>query len=257
MLGNYLFNEAAESVTGNRVVFDPINAMVDALSEDEVNAGTIAGRMAGEIGSNIPGGNVLSSVMFDENTRRKYFGNADPARFGTGVVLPVITKGGSAIIKAAGGENIDNLMPDLLDVGSKLLPPFGGAQAKKTIQGLQSLRKGGVYGKTQGEETLKFPIAKTPENKAKSILFGQYSTPEAREYFDKNRRPLSAKQTEQVKMSIEPKSAYERLMTVRKIDTIKNKIKEVNTDRKLTESQKEKKLSGLYQQWDELRNNTR
>jgi hypothetical protein len=145
------------------------------------------------------------------------------------------------------------LTKGLQDPLYKLLPPFGGAQAKKTIEGLTSFNKGMVEKK--GE--MRFPVAKTPENLAKSALFGQYSTDEAREYFEKNRRKLSEKQTQQVQASENPKSAYERLMSIRKIDTIKSKIADIRKDAKLTENEKDKKINALLQQWEELRSNTK
>jgi hypothetical protein len=160
-------------------------------------------------------------------SRKQLFGRNDPTRFGEGLML---TKG-------------------LQDPLYKLIPPFGGAQAKKTIEGLTSFNKGAVEKK--GE--MRFPVAKTPGNLAKSALFGQYSTKEAKEYFDKNRRPLSEKQTQQVQASDNQKSAYERLMSIRKIDTIKGKIADVRKDEKLSENEKEKQMDKLLQQLEELR----
>jgi hypothetical protein len=239
MLGNYLFNEVAESTTGNRVVFDPIDALADALTEEDMTPLKAAGRLGGEALSNIPLGQKVAT-MFPESaediktplgdinlSRKQLFGRNDPTRFGEGLML---TKG-------------------LQDPLYKLIPPFGGAQAKKTIEGLTSFSKGMVEKK--GE--MRFPVAKTPTNLAKSALFGQYSTDEAREYFEKNRRKLSEKQTQQVQASENPKSAYERLMSIRKIDTIKSKIADVRKDEKLSANEKDKKMDKLLQQLEELR----
>jgi hypothetical protein len=240
MLGNYLFNEATEKLTGSGVVFDPIGAMQDALSEEEITPLGVAGRLGGEALSNIPLGQTIASLVpeyqstldlgvkkIDIPSRQQLFGREDPTRFGSGLL---IAKG-------------------LQDPLYKLIPPFGGAQAKKTIEGLTSFNKGAV--EKNGE--MRFPVEKTPGNLAKSALFGQYSTNEAREYFEKNRRKLSEKQTQQVQASENPKSAYERLMTVRKIDTIKGKITDIRKDAKMSENEKEKQMNKLLQQLEELR----
>lgn len=248
MVGNYLFNEAAENLTGNRVVFDPINAMMDALSEEDANAGTVVGRMAGEIGSNIPIGNVIASTLFDDSTRKKYFGNSDPARYGTGVVTPVLTKAGSSLLKFAGGEKIDNLAPDLLDIGSKLILPFGGAQLKKTVEGVKAVNAGGDYSiNTAGEKSLKYPILKTPGNYIKAGVFGKYALPEAKEYYDNARRPLSPKQTQIYEsMADNGKEMYNAMMKKREIDSLKDQITKVLKDGGMDPDKKQKKVSELY-----------
>jgi hypothetical protein len=242
MVGNYLFNETTERITGSGVVFDPVGAMTDALSEEDMTPLKVAGRLTGEVLSNVPLGQTVANSeaifptyggpgLFGVNmpSRKELFGREDPTRFGSGLL----------IAKAA------------QDPLSKLIPPFGGAQAKKSIEGLMAFSKGSVEKK--GE--MRFPIEKNIGNLARSALFGQYSTPEAREYFDKNRRPLSEKQTKQVKASENPKESYERLMTIRKIDTIKTKIASVKKDAKLSVSERNKQIDKLLQQLEELRNN--
>jgi hypothetical protein len=80
---------------------------------------------------------------------------------------------------------------DLLKSGSLLIP--AGSQIKKTIEGLQSYNKGESV--TPSGNT-RFPIDKNFQNYMKSMLFGQYSTPDAQHYFDSNTRPLSEKQSD-------------------------------------------------------------
>jgi len=93
-------------------------------------------------------------------TRKEIFGRNDPTRFGTGLL---VNKG-------------------ISDPLFKVLPPFGGAQIKKTIQGIKAVNKGKsetVAGKFQ------YKINKTPGNKVKASLFGKSSLPESQAYYDK------------------------------------------------------------------------
>jgi hypothetical protein len=242
LLGNYLFNNATEGLTGNRVTFDPIDAMVDALNEEEATAGKVAGRLAGEVLSNVPLGQTLAATYPEYGadittplgsvslpSRQELFGDNDPTRFG----------GGLLVTKA------------LSDPLYKIAPPFGGAQAKKTIEGLTSLNKGMV----EKNGKMSFPVEKNTENALKSALFGKYSTKEAREYFDKDRRPLSEKQTQDLLKKPNIKGNYEKLMNERKVNTLKNKIKEVKENKKLTPKEKQEKISSLQKEISNILSN--
>jgi hypothetical protein len=232
LLGNYMFNSVTEKITGNRVTFDPIDSMMDALTEEDTNALKVGGRFAGEVLSNVPLGQTIASLYpeygADVSTpagnlkipsRKELFGDNDPTRFGGGLL---VAKG-------------------LADPLYKIAPPFAGSQIKKTVEGIQSVNKGMV----EKDNKMRFPVDQTFKNYAQSALFGKYSTPEAREYFDKDRRPLSEKQTQQVGTN---KAQHELLMRNRKIDTIKTKIKDVQKDTKLTNEARNKKLNDLYKQ---------
>ncbi|MDP1722959.1 MAG: hypothetical protein Q8L37_07195 [Candidatus Gottesmanbacteria bacterium] len=80
----------------------------------------------------------------------------------------------------------------------KVAPAFfpGGVQIRKTVEGLQSYNKGES---TTPTGNIRFPVEQTFPNYVKSMLFGQYSTPQAQTYFDSNARPLSANQSELVR----------------------------------------------------------
>jgi hypothetical protein len=251
LLGNYLFNNAVQSVTGSRVTFDPINAMEEALSEDNTNLFQkgynflakgekptlnkditplqLGGRVGGEVLSNVPLGSTFASQL-PEATRMKYFGRTDPTRFGTGLML---TKG-------------------LQDPLYKLLPPMGGGQIKKSIEGLKSVQilpkdlqgnKQEVSG-SYNKDKLRFPVEKTPANIAKAALFGQYSSKEAVEYFRRNGRELSEEQTKQlenwVKSGRDPKTFYDNILKDRELNKLKSELSKVNKNDKLTLAEKQK-----------------
>jgi len=193
---SHIFNKAAEKVRGSDVVFDPINAALEAgksyKEEEDKTTGLakIIGRMSGEVLSNIPLGQSLAfmipeagvKIPFKKDkegkdvkiSRSEFFGEGDPFRFGGGLVA---TRG-------------------LQDPLYKLAPPFGGQQAKRTKEGLGAVKKG--YSETKGGR-VRFSIDKTLFNTLKAGVFGQYSTPEAREYFEKELSPLGESASERVK----------------------------------------------------------
>jgi len=182
-VANHLFNKAAEKIRGSAVSFDPIQAMSDALQPDQTPLQR-GGRLAGEVLSNIPLGQTAAAAYpeygmkaagIELPTRKKFFGREDPTRFG----------GGALFVKG------------LQDPLYKVLPAFGGGQIKKTISGAKLLSKG--YSETPSDK-IRFLKPESTIGKAKSVLFGEYGTPQAREYFDKNRKPLGEKQTEKFKI---------------------------------------------------------
>ena len=63
----------------------------------------------------------------------------------------------------------------------------GGVQAKKTIGGLAAFDRG--YSQTPSGK-VRYPIPATLGNLFKTGLFGEYSTPEARQYFDGGKKPV-------------------------------------------------------------------
>jgi len=171
-IANYIFNKGAEAVRGSAVTFDPIQATLDALGEfqkDPSGQGALkaGGRLAGEALSNIPLGQTVAGAYPEFGfkagdtqfpTRKELFGKSDPTRFGSGLV-------------AAKG---------LQDPLFKVLPPFGGGQVKKTIEGLSAYKEGASV---TPKGNVRYEIPQTPSNLVKSALFGQYATPEARDYF--------------------------------------------------------------------------
>jgi hypothetical protein len=171
----YLFNNVSEKITGHRVALDPIQAVLDGIEEirqrpNMGGAGRAVGRLAGEVLSNIPiGQSVAASPLFPEYggnvmgvnmpSRKELFGKADPTRFG----------GGLLSTKA------------LQDPLYKILPPFGGSQLKKTIQGTQAVLAGKS---TDKAGTTQFEVGGSPIKDLQALAFGKYSSTEARSYFD-------------------------------------------------------------------------
>lgn len=178
---SYLMNRGAEAVRGTPVTFDPIQALIDGSTQasdeledtgDPVRAAfKFTGRQVGEILSNLPVGQTVAQAVPDDfinfasggtiKDKKDFFGTADPGRFG----------GGLLAIKS------------LSDPLYKLLPPFGGAQAKRTIEGIKAMLSGEVRNKNND---LSFKVKATPMSVAQAFLFGQNATPEARKFYAEN-----------------------------------------------------------------------
>jgi hypothetical protein len=165
----YIFNNVIEKATGNRPVLDPINALKDGVSNviDEPNltgATKAGGRLFGEVLSNVPLGQSVAGLYPEYGTsilptRKEFFGEEDPTRFG-----------GMLLARAA------------TDPLFKLAPSFGGGQLKKTLQGLSSVGAGKVKSKSGA---FLYPIDQTPANYVRGTLFGRQGLPETGTYYNK------------------------------------------------------------------------
>lgn len=216
---SYIMNRAAEEIRGSDVSFDPINAVVEGIEafNEEENKGTGAlrfgGRVGGEVLSNVPFGQTVAAIYPEYGnkdvglpTREQLFGKGDPTRYGSGLLA---TKG-------------------LQDPLFKLIPPFGGQQLKRTIEGIGTTLKG--YSETPSGD-VRFPTDNDPLRNIQRAIFGQYSTPEAREYFDKDRRPLGENQTEVFKnLGDDSKAYYNDIIQNRELEEEVNKAKEAGME---------------------------
>jgi len=171
---SYLMNSVAEVLRGSRVVYDPIDAVVDGLMSNDDDEGVIeriskfTGRQIGEILSNVPFGQTLAALYPEYGmqiagksmpSRRGLFGEGDPTRFGGGLLIA--------------GSISDPIF--------KLLLPFGGVQLQKTIKGGRALLEKEVRSKS-GKSRL-FKVEDDITSVFQALAFGPYSLPESREYF--------------------------------------------------------------------------
>lgn len=244
-LANAMFNKAMEEIRGSGVVFDPINAMIEA-SEEGLTPLERGGRVAGEVLSNIPLGQTLASQYPEYGfnfygtempTRKELFGRNDPTRFGTGLA-GVLTKG-------------------FQDPVTKIVLPFGGLQIEKTAKGAKALYNEGVYNDKNilGNDLsqLKYPVEQNTPNLLKGLLFGASAFPEVREYYEQENRPLSEKQTLQYQNADDKGKFYNYIQFKRDYDNLTRKINEVKKDRELTKRQKEEEIRMLIKKLKELK----
>jgi hypothetical protein len=223
----YVFNELFEKVTGRRPAFDPIGVVQKAYEDytnPELRKSEATAKLIDNIKNQLPYAGAL-----------------------TGGRIP-ITNAVPEIEALLTGKA--KLGKELIDTATSLALPTGGGQIRKTVEGLTAMGKNplspqllsGSYKKSEEGPQLKYPIANNPQNLARASLFGQYSVPEAREYFANTMTPLSVKQTkvveEAAKKGIDPKTSYELLLDLRKLTKKSDEIKAINKKSELTSKQK-------------------
>jgi hypothetical protein len=225
-LANFALNKGMEEVRGNGVVFDPIQAIYEATTEEDLGVAERAGRVGGEVLSNMPLGSTLATLypeygisndFADLPTREKLFGRNDPTRFGGGLLA---VKG-------------------LQDPLYKVAPSFGGGQIKKTVQAGQDLgllpklkkQEGKIlpklekqdlpasYSNTKQGDRMRTTIAPKLSSIAKGLAFGRGAIPEVKKYYESGKVPLGTKQTENIKKLIDkgydPNKLFETLNGIR------------------------------------------
>lgn len=247
---SWLFNSTIEPLTGQRPLPDPIEAIAsgieggDTFGDKLLQAG---GSLAGEALSAVPGGQFVASIVPEYGVttginapdfiktavpslvgeqgtislpgREELFGGNDPSRYMTGGAIPLV-------------KGITNPLRY-----SAL--PFGGNQLSKTIEGAQST--GLLPQKISTDEGLKYEnvpasvsnsgrirtfTEPNPLTTAQSLAFGQYSTPNVRNYFDEQRTAYSEKQTASLLRLVE--SGFD----AGKLDSAISQIKEQNLTKK-------------------------
>lgn len=162
MLYSYAFNELYEKIVGRRPQIDPIHAVqrIFALREDDAALLDYLN----VTDQNSPAGELVQNLPF------------------------VSTFTGGRIPIEGAIPDIPGLLAGTAKPGKELakplyylLPPTGGGQAKKIIEGTSAYQQGGSY-KSKGKP--RYYIDQTPANFWRTLLFGQYATPEARRYFE-------------------------------------------------------------------------
>lgn len=179
-LAAFLFNELDEKyVTGRRRAFDPIGLVRDAMVD--FTGGKDGKTSKADAAINL-WSNVASEVPFIGNVL-----GGDGGRSYLESMMPNVTN----IIKAIGAEDADDAYVRQ-QIGNELLKPLlyaqpllGGAQAKKTYEGVKTFIEGGSYRKNKkGEDQLQYRVDQDPGNFVRMALFGKWSPKEAQDYVD-------------------------------------------------------------------------
>lgn len=208
-LYSHVFNNVFEWATGRRPAFDPIYIVLksyDIWTSDNAPVNQKATNTAKVVMDNLP-------------------------------FLSILT-GGGRIPVAAGIPSPQDIIESPLKATAKFgltyLPPAGGYQAYKSMEGMESYIRG--YTQTPTGR-VKYPIEKDFDNLLRSALFGQYSSPEAGKYYEGGETALGDKQAEIFKMlhSQDPKLAtdyYNRVHLQRDVNAhIENLKKTVESMR--------------------------
>ena len=224
-LTSWLMNSVSEALTGNRVAYDPIDAIADGVknAQDEAEqdgrstgfgdyAVSIGGRLAGETLSAMPFGSQISSNILGLDSAlgynaEKFFGDSDPTRYGVGTVgASAVVKPLAQLMTAEDKTNVDLVSPAL-----NVLLPWGGKQVSRTLGAAQDMghlpqgpfglpvlgERETVPGSYSASGALRFPIdTSDPLNVVSGYAFGSYGTKEGKEYQQNGANPYSAKATE-------------------------------------------------------------
>lgn len=187
---SYVYNYVMENIVGRRPAIDPIGVATDTYQDYSEGNKDATKNLIKNVSSQLP---YVSTFT-------------DGGRIPMSAAIP-------DVVGMFTGEA--NVKKELMKPAWYLLPPVGGGQAKKTIEGATAYNQG--YSETETGK-VRFPIEKTPANAARSYLFGQYSSPEARNYFKTGASTLSDKQSATFKALGASGDYYRNVMDSRKAE---------------------------------------
>lgn len=210
---SHLFNDAREKLTGSRGAFDPIemvNDFVGRLTGYALpNIFDLLGEMMGD-GVDEDDFRAEKSETAWDNVKKTAQDIASNVPFASGPLGAVFGAGNSRLPIQSIIPNIDNIMTaqgeDARSMALKkelskplygFLLPFGGLQAKKTVEGAATMFAGGSYSyDKKGEKILQFPTyGQKPADWAQALLFGKSSSDEARAWRESGYETLNAEET--------------------------------------------------------------
>ncbi len=207
VLYGYLFNELFEKVSGRRPAFDPLNVMMKAYEDytnPKITTADATTRTIRNIADQLPFSSTFTGGRIPIGAAMPDLGNI--AKTGAEMAAGDVETGQG--LKTIGGE--------LLKPTTYALPPTGGGQAKKTIEGLGAVKKQGVY--NASGDRLTYPVSDTLINKIKGALFGKSGLKETLEYYREGEKPLGELQTKTVESMADKKAAYNGILLKRRLD---------------------------------------
>ena len=233
MVASWAFNTIAMAVRGgNEVLPDPIRwvsyLIKSIFGEDEEEKEKATKDLAESIIGSIPFASNIAGFGLND-----LFGlDSDVGRIPVSNAMPSLTNIVKSIDKDANPEYRKELLTKELTKPLIYLGlPTGGAQLKKTVEGISTVYKGGSY-KTdnKGNKKLQFPVENaTAKDYIQAGVFGKYSLPVAKQYADRGFKTLSAKQTKTYQDANLPYKEYIEYLdaglkkTTDKIEYIKSK----------------------------------
>ena len=195
LIADFFFNELFEEMTGNRPLFDPIDVIRDAIKNEE-DITTTSRHMLGEVAGATPYGSMIPAFTgMDSYDTKKWFGDNDPSRYGTGNI------GASAITDIFTSVFEGKPLDAISDTVANFILPGGGKQLQRSVEAFQT---NGIlpqyvngewvfspaYHKNNGDvayETVPEQIldnASNLGNFAKQVAFGKWAGNEAQEYLN-------------------------------------------------------------------------
>lgn len=214
IIGAYIYNDVYEKLTGRRSALDPFSTANQAIGdltgtqvrntldilEDAAKGNGV--QLTERVEQKKPS-EALENVLGDIGGNMPFVGGLlfDGGRIPVQSALPSVTTIAGAFGDAASGDDTkekaqQTIKQELEKPLWYLGMPIAGGQVRKTVKGLDLMRKGGSYTQTNKGEKLQFAVDKDKKtNWLQAALFGKWAVPEAQAHMEKN-RTLSEKSTE-------------------------------------------------------------
>ena len=215
LIGAWIYNEFYESIVGRRAAMDPLDIINDTVGDitgyqipntaDAMFSGKLDFTTQKEdtygVAANLTQ-NLLGELPFTQVLTMLGL-EVDNGRIAVASAIPDL----GAVLKAATSKDIApekrgyTIRRELAKPAYYLLPPFGGGQARKLIQGGVAAWKGGSYSvDNEGRDILQYPVyngnaADRAKSWAQALLFGKTATEEAQSWVESGFKSLSAKET--------------------------------------------------------------
>lgn len=231
----FLYNEGKEKLTGTEGgALDPIGTIADAmkhLTDENLSKPEAIAMIVEDIANQLPFASIITG----------------------GGRLPIKEAFPDLLSVAKGEAKLGDEMWNL----TNLLLPTGGGQIKKTAQGLSTFAKGGSYSKdAEGKDKLKYPVEQNAINLIKSVMFGKWATPGAKDYIERGFKALSANQTEGYKKAMEAGitseqfyDAYDAQRGIKGLGDLTSPYKKTKID-EVTKGLNKKQKTILYDTFD-------
>lgn len=191
-VGAYLYNQLSEKLTGRKSAFSPIDIVKDAIkTSTNPNMGTFE---------------KVSTISKDVADELPFIGGfLGGGRLPVSGALPSVSTLTEAGIGLSTGEMdsetaLKKIGNELKKPAAYLLPPMGGGQIKKTIEGLSMYSSDKpVAGSYTDTGNLRFTADTSTWGKIKAGIFGQYSSDSANEYIDSGFKSIDKKHIDELK----------------------------------------------------------
>lgn len=244
-IGSWLYNEVYETIVGRRCAFDPIdmlnnfagdltgyqlpslNKAIDAAFNPEKAAELFKAKKVGAT-------NAVTNLVKDAGGELPFFGGV---LFGGGriPISSALPDPGNLInavdfsTERAGSKRLEMGLKEAAKPAFYMLPPYGGGQLKKAVEGVTAFAQGGSYIRdNEGKKQLQYPIenqtaGQVALNLPRAVLFGKTANKYGREWVDNGFGSYSAKATEAYQALVDDGISQADALTA--VDSIKSESK--------------------------------
>ena len=244
-IGSWLYNEVYETIVGRRCAFDPIdmlnnfagdlagyqlpslNKAIDAAFNPEKADELFKAKKVGAT-------NAVTNLVKDAGGELPFVGGLlfEGGRIPISTALPDLDNIKSALdfsTEKAGSKRAEMLGKEISKPLFYTLPPYGGGQLKKAIEGVTAFAQGGSYIRdNEGKKQLQYPIenqtaGQVAMNLPRAVLFGKTANKYGREWVDNGFGSYSAKATEAYQALVDDGISQADALTA--VDSIKSESK--------------------------------